>query len=253
MIYRRLRPCRRIRRARDPLQPSRGLWRLCLPPKPWSPKPRLLRFPKYAICACDRKCSYGVSLMLGRVVVLLSPKPRLRRSPRREKSTYGATLATERKGAEDNTRPHDATPPTAAPTGPSTAEAGTAPKVDKAGHQRSYYAGYGVALCRLPTTYGIHVITTWLCAEVENDVNQMQSKYVVLGRISAQIIQRCEPLAANLRMQVVVNDAGAAHNADAMYHLPHPGSTRVLRYRLQSFHEASRVCEANRTRFLYDR
>ena len=51
----------------------------------------------------------------------------------------------------------------------------------------------------------------------------MQSKYVVLGRISAQIIQRCEPLAANLRMQVVVNDAGAAHNADAMYHLPLQG------------------------------
>ena len=113
-----LRPCRRVRRARDPLQPSRGIRRLCLrvrraryplqpswglrrlcpPPKPWFPKPRLLRFPKHAICACDRKCSYGVSLVLKRVVIPLRPKPRLRRSPQKKKSTYGGNLATGNLG-----------------------------------------------------------------------------------------------------------------------------------------------------------
>ena len=62
------------------------------------PMPRPRRFPKHAICACDRKCSYGVSLVLRRVVIPRSPKPRLRRSPQKKKSTYGVSLATGRLG-----------------------------------------------------------------------------------------------------------------------------------------------------------
>ncbi len=144
-------------------------------------------------------------------------------------------------GAESTSRSHDANqgqqgqvpavpkqPPTTAPTGPSTAEAGTAStrpttKVDEVGHRRSYYDGYGVALCRLPTTNGIHILTTWLCAEVVSDVDQMQLKHVVLGRISALIIPRCTPLAPNLCPHVVPDDTGAAYNVDRMYNLPMKG------------------------------
>ena len=110
-----------------------------------------------------------------------------------------------------------------APDGSSTAEAGTIPTVVLAGHRRSYYDGYGVALCRHPTTNGIHILHPWLCAEVVNDVDPMQLKYVVLGRISALIIPQCIPLAPNLCPHVVSNDTGAAHNVDKMYNVPLKG------------------------------
>ena len=63
---------------------------------PQSLAPR--RFPKRATCACDRKCSYGASLVLGRAMTPLSPKPRLQRSPYKKKSTYGGNSATGLQG-----------------------------------------------------------------------------------------------------------------------------------------------------------
>ena len=144
-------------------------------------------------------------------------------------------------------------PPTTAPTGPSTAEAGTTTNIDEAVPQRSYYAGYGVALCRLPTTNGIHIFTTWLCAEVDNDVDQMQLKHVVLGRISALVIPRCTPLAPNLCPHVVADDTGAAHNVDRMYNLPMKGLLGYFATDHDTSVELFWVPKPKRARSKYDR
>ena len=115
---------------------------------------------------------------------LRNPKPCLRRSLS-GKSTYGMSFWGDRVDAATQTR--DATPrptdfpSTTAPTGPFTAEAGTSTNPADAHIRHSYSAGdVGVARCRRPTDSGIHVLTTWLCANVGYDFySDAQSTYLV--------------------------------------------------------------------------
>ena len=120
-------------------------------------------------------------------------------------------------------------PSTTATTGPFTAEAGTTTNPAETRPQRSYSAGdVGVVLCRRLTNNGIHILTTWLCANVGYDFSEAQSKYLVMCQVGVQILQRCEPLEAHRRPLVVISGTGAEWDFDKVYGLSTRGLQQLI-------------------------
>jgi hypothetical protein len=142
----------------------------------------------------------------------------------------------EKDRVDDTTQPHYATPrptdfpPTTAPTGPFTAEAGTNTNPADEHIQHSYSAGdVGVVLCRSLTDSGCHILTTWLCANIGYDFySDAQSTYLVLCQVGMQILQRCEPLRKHRRPLVVLGGNGAEWGFDNVYGLSANGLQQLI-------------------------